>query len=565
MSNTLTTQEFKDAFDQYGSVKAVSRNLKITYWAARQAYHRAVQEGLVPKQTVGCKRKTHFKPQPHQDDPPKPVAEGWVNPIQPEEFGVPRRGVRRHLFTVAQNNTEIHEPLWRNLNALAAYYEADIHVARTTYIKTGLGARGDKAQVTKKEELYGAEDLWWDERLKPYFSDHRAQVAPGLLWCGEMNILPTAVNPLSGLEVYTGRQSAIFPHNKLALNSVPSLLGEPAKFNYTTGTVTKRNYIQRKTGLKADFHHSYGALLVEVDPDGDWFCRQIIGDSNGTIHDLDVRVQDGKVEDGHGIEAIVWGDVHVANGDQEIFDLAWGRGGMLDRLRPKYQFLHDVLDWRVRSHHEIKNPHKMFQRLVDNQNSAEQEIQGVVDFLRFAQRPWLTSVVVDSNHHRHMARWLQEQNGLNDPVNAEFWIRMQGRVYRAIREGRDVQHLREAVHEVLGQEGDLGCQFLPEDASFVVCPQSGGIECGLHGDRGPHGSRGSARNLARMGRKAVIADKHVAEIHEGVYVVGVSCRLAPDWAHGPSAWSHTHCVIYPNGKRALVTMWNGKWRARSNP
>jgi hypothetical protein len=83
-----------------------------------------------------------------------------------------------------------------------------------------------------------------------------------------MNILPTAVNPLAGLETYTHRKSAIFPHAKVALRSIATMQGEGTKFNYTTGTVTLKNYIQKKEGIKAEHHHRYAALVVEVNHDG---------------------------------------------------------------------------------------------------------------------------------------------------------------------------------------------------------------------------------------------------------------------------------------------------------
>ena len=87
--------------------------------------------------------------------------------------------------------------------------------------------------------------------------------------------MPTASNPLSGFETYSGRNSSIFPHAKLAMHSIASLQGSGAKLIYTTGTITQRNYIQKKAGILAEFHHCYGALLVEVDHEGVWKVRQI--------------------------------------------------------------------------------------------------------------------------------------------------------------------------------------------------------------------------------------------------------------------------------------------------
>jgi hypothetical protein len=34
-----------------------------------------------------------------------------------------------------------------------------------------------------------------------------------------------------------------------------------------------------------------------------------------------------------------------------------------------------------------------------------------------------------------------------------------------------------------------------------------------------------------------------------------------DYTKGPSNWTHSHIVTYTNGKRTIVTIYNGKWRA----
>ena len=120
----------------------------------------------------------------------------------------------------------------------------------------------------------------------------------------------------------------MLPHVKVAMESVPSGKFEATKFNYTTGTVTQRNYIQRKEGLKAEFHHCYGALLVEVDSDGDWFVRQLNADSEGTLHDLRLRVKDGVVTSGNVAEAIFWGDIHVARLTDMVQYLAWDNSNL---------------------------------------------------------------------------------------------------------------------------------------------------------------------------------------------------------------------------------------------
>lgn len=560
----MTPKQFVKAYKKHGSVKAVSRQEGMSYRQARKAYLAAVAEGLMDPQPVGAKpREENKEPQPI-------IVEGRVQALPTRTLHVPKSGVRRHLFTSAQNNVLVFEPFWENLKALAEHYDADIHVARYTYVKSGLGARGDKAKVTKRSEYYGTKDLVWDERLTDYFSDQRLEVAPGLVWCGEMNILPTAVNPLSGLEVYTGRKSAVFPHAKLAMQSIPSAKYEPTKFNYTTGTVTRRDYIQRKAGLKAEFHHCYGALLVEVDSDGDWFCRQINADSEGVIYDLDVRVDKKKVTTGHRAKAITWGDIHTEEMDPMVAQLAWGIGReehqdipMIDVLRPEYQFMHDVVTFMGPSHHNLKDPYVMFRRKISGHMDVRAEFSRSGDFMKVAHRDFCKMIAVDSNHHHHVARWLKEQDGRRDPANAEFWMAMQNEIYAHLREHDTEPNYLELAMKLAGHP-DINrfVQFLDEDESFIIChDRSGGIECGMHGDLGPHGSRGTTRAYARMGRKMNKGHDHQATIFEGVYSSGTCSRTALDWTRGPGAWSASHIITYANGKRAICTMFNDKWRA----
>lgn len=555
-------EEFVVELKKHGTIKAMFRANKGTDkhvgWRRLIALHQdAVTLGLMERRGVGRRSNNDAKVE-------APVPQGSIKAKETPKAAAPGKGeVKRFIFTCAQNNTLLHEGVWKNLLALKEHYNAELHVSRFLYMKHGLGASGDKAVITKKEKFGDGENVTWDARLTPYLSDGRLEVAPSLVWCGEQNTLPTAVRPLSGLEVYTGRKSMIVPHVKIALESIASTRGEPTKLNYTTGTVTQRNYIQRKAGLKAEFHHCYGALLVEVCEDG-WFCRQLHADSEGVIHDLDVQVSDGTVTAGNTVEGITWGDCHVAEGARWVYELAWGSGGMLDTLRPKHQFLHDVLHFRGRSHHELRHPHTIFKRYTQGAEDVAKELREAGEFINRAARPWCTNVIVGSNHHRHLGRWLEEQDGRLDPINARIWFQLNEEVYTTIQAGdQHLDYFRIGLSLVHWRKPE-GTQFafLHEDDSYVICnDEHGGIECGQHGDLGPNGSRSNIRTFAKLGRRTNIGHSHSAGICDGAYQAGTCGVLSPDWTHGPSSWSHSHIVTYPNGKRAIVTMWNGKWRA----
>lgn len=496
---------------------------------------------------------------------PLPVVNGRVQVSPRSVWPVPPKGsVYRYIFTCAQNNTRLHDGVWRNLVALADHLRANIYVATFTYNKAAYGS-GSVKRGTKKTT--DADPIWYPPEIEKHVLDESVIVAPGLVWCGNINILPTAARPLSGFDAYTGRKSGIFPHVKFAMQSVPSGKFEGTKFNYTTGTVTQRNYIQKKEGQKAEFHHGYGGLLVEVDSDGDWFVRQLNADSEGTIYDLDLRAKGGKVTGGHGVEAITWGDIHVGTVPPEVQIACWGEGGMLDALRPKYQFLHDTLDFRSRNHHERHDPHKNFEKFILGKDDVFAELAGVADFLaRLSYREWCQSVVVDSNHDNALMRWLREADYRTDPKNALFFLRAQTQVYSSIY-ARDLNfHMLEwsmrDIAETLKLTRMSKVTFLRPDESFITCRDAnGGIENGNHGHLGANGAYGGLNAFAKMGRKSNTGHTHTAGIVDGAMSAGVTGDLDQGFNAGPSSWSRTHIVTYRNGKRTLVTMWRHKWRA----
>lgn len=462
--------------------------------------------------------------------------------------------VKRYLFSCAQNDTPLHRPTWNNLLALARFYEAELIVSRFTY---DLSTHNDSAKPGNKSSR---EERTWAADLLPFIRDERITVAKGLEWCGELQILPTAKRPISGFESYTGRNSCIIPHPKIAMESVASGKHEGTKLIYTTGCVTRKNYIQKKAGQVAQFHHAYGALLVEVSEAG-WFARQISAGNNGTMYDLNVRVKDGKVTTGHRVEAIVWGDAHVRQADGTVAQLAWSKGGILDTLRPRHQVFHDLLDFYSRNHHDIGNGRLRFRRYVGapEDDSVGAELDEVAVALAKRSRAWCKTVVVASNHDGALLKWLDTADYRSDPRNAVEFLRLQSAVYKSEQE-RD---FRFSVFEyAMKHRGVKSVNFLREDDSYVICRDAnGGIELGMHGHLGVNGGRGSMLGFARMGRKSFIGHGHRAGIVDGVWMVGTSSRLDLGYNRGPSGWSHSFGIAYPSGKRAMCTIYNNGWRA----
>lgn len=473
----------------------------------------------------------------------------------PKVMPLPAAGtVKRYILTCAQNNTLLHDPTWSALKTLAGFYDAEIFVATLTYVHAleGSAKRGTASKDKSK---------WYDPRIEMHVNDDMVQLAPGLIWNGHTNIIPTAIDPLSGWENYNFRASSIFPHVKCAMKSIPTVRQDAAKLQYTTGTTTQRNYIQKKSGQRAEFDHVYGGLIVEVTSDGAWFVRQLNVDSSGKLYDLDVCVMpDGTVANTAGVEAIQFGDVHVAQLEDEMTEATWGPGGMVDALNPRFQFMHDILDFESRSHHNLRDPFKMFELHTRGRDSVEDEIKAVGSLLRRAARKGCKTVIVQSNHDLHFERWLREGSWKIDPRNALIHAKATSAFLEAIHAGQSFNALKWALAEYAPVKGLVWAD--PDEGFVILKDRTGGLEMGLHGDLGPNGSRGSIRNLARLGRKVCIGHSHSAGIYNGAYQSGVKAKLGMDYARGaPSSWTQTDIVVYPNGKRQLITWWNGKYRA----
>lgn len=479
--------------------------------------------------------------------------DAYVKPIASGKLDDHHKSVRKlpektFIITSAQNNTYVHSTFLESLETMAERFDARIIVGTFTYNKTAF-------QNLEK----GAGD-WYDPKIVPYVLDDPCELAEGLLWCGELNILPTAVSPFSGLQSYTKASSGIIPHAKMQMESVATHKADPARMLYTTGAVTKRNYVEKKAGQKASFHHIFGALIVEVDEGGDWFVRQLSANKqDGSFYDMDTLYTPTGYTTGHSVEGIVWGDMHTEKKDEQTYDVSFGErpDSLLNRLRPSYQFVHDCIDFTARNHHNIKDPYFRFEAHVTGKDSVEDNILESCNTLSMLQRPYSQVVVVESNHDQAFRKWLQEACYKNDPENAIFFLQNQLECYLAIERGEKDFSIFE--HAVKAQRIDLDdVIFLKTDESFTICNEHGGIECGEHSHRGANGSRGSMKQYAKLGRRYNIGHSHSAGIFDGVYQAGVSGSLEMGYNVGQSSWSHSHILNYRNGKRAIVTVKNGK-------
>jgi hypothetical protein len=461
---------------------------------------------------------------------------------------------RKFLFTGAQNDAPIHAPFWKNLNAYAKQTGAEIVVGPWTY-----------------------ETQWWSENnptartyateLSPHLCFGQFRIGSNFMFCGEMNTLPTANRPISDLVTYSRGKWAVFPHARLQLKSVPTT--DPtvqAHQVMTTGAVTRPKVIARKAGVRSIFHHVIGATLVEFGDGPNPFCRQINATDDGDFYDLDARVSKGKVTFGHRARAIVFGDIHTAKLNAKNLDGSISLpDSLLNVLKPEYVMVHDLHDQEIGNHHRVGDCGHAYELAVRERYTIAGELDRAQDVLDRLKRTGCQVVVVESNHDLALERYVREGRYRGHGKNMMLGLKLdtaytawRGEVANALDFGGKVPDF--SMLEFALRSRDLDrlkhVQWAYDGKSFKI----DGIEVGHHGFRGANGARGTVSGFSNMGTRISIGDKHSPEIMDGVYVAG-TMELQHGYNKGPSGWAVAHIIHYPNGKRSLVTLQDGKWRA----
>jgi hypothetical protein len=398
------------------------------------------------------------------------------------------------------------------------------------------------------------EDAWWPPEVVPYLIEDEVHIADGIKVMGHVKIAATAVSPLTGLESLSLHESAIFGHAQIQMKTVATPQKRLPKILHTTGSTSSRNYSKSKAGVKGEFHHSLGAVVVEIDRNDDIVhIRGVVGDRKSEFYDLDKRWHSKGFSPAGRAEAIVLGDEHTIEGCPDVKAATFtDDDSIVTVTKPRYIVRHDVIDSYSISHHHAKKPSIKFKKFQTGYNDLEWELHQTLEHLVETTPKGSTSVIVPSNHHNHITRWLEEVDWRTEPWNAKIYHELWGAWLDAIEKGEHFHPFTWWMQKYCPADA----LYLRNDYPFSVK----GIYLGYHGDRGANGAKGTIIGFAKIGAKTVTAHTHSPGIEKGAYRVGTSSKLNLEYTIGPSSWLNTHCLIFSNGKRQLVNVINGRWR-----
>jgi hypothetical protein len=363
-----------------------------------------------------------------------------------------------------------------------------------------------------------------------------------------------SVNPLTGLSRIGQRNgSVIVASPKQFMEFVPTGDNKLPHVVMSTGALTKSAYTSGKGEIKrvdyiAAHDHMVGAVVVEIEDNKIFHFRQIQSEKGGSFVDLGVYYQGDQVGT-LAPEAFSLGDTHVLETDPTAMK-AWREVSKATGCRRVVH--HDLFSGLSVNHHEENRNINRALLAMQNGLSLEEELKSVAKFIDEETSQYDEVVIVDSNHHDFITRYLQEGKYLRDPQN--FFLAH--KLVSAMAEGKDP--FRYAIETLVGLKSPKKVRWLKRDESYRIA----GIELGAHGDKGANGAKGSATTLEKAYGNCVVGHSHSPKILRGFWQNGTSSFLRLPYTQGSSSWFHSSTLIYKNGARQMVHSIGGKWRVK---
>lgn len=454
--------------------------------------------------------------------------------------------IRRFIFTHA-DPAAAPENLFPNLLAYSEHLNAELVI----------GCR------RRKLKFYPSD-------LQPYLCPDRVRISPSCLFIGDTGMSSTAKDPVARYSTKNGGDHVIVPHPRVALKSIPRMSCHPARYAVSTGSATVPSYSDTETGQDALFHHVAGALVVEVDTDGECFFRHVIADRDGSFQDLDCIVKDGVVLTGQRIDGVVWGDIHLAAMSRPIglssfgWDVeekrATGAFNLLDWLRPSWQLMADGLDFPSRHRLAIESSTEMARMYFLGRGDVRQEVRDAADFYNACVRPWSDLRLTEDNHGAKFVKWI-DGDRRKDPLPqnggyAGYLFSKKTEMIEADPLGFRAYQIVEAALRDEGMSGAV--EVIYRGQSFAP----GGIEVSIHSHKGINGASGNPSHYRGFGKKVTLTHPHTPIIDSGMVSAGTCAEIPEVWNPDSTTHANAHVLHYGTGKRCLLTMTpDGRFRA----
>jgi len=437
----------------------------------------------------------------------------------------------RFIITTAVSGKEIHEEFFKALKVYEEEEDAMIIIQPCE-------------DVASRNSIF---DYELDRRLRDCGFAFKDLYLNKKFFLSSIKVSAKQINPLTGLErLAQAKGSMALASPKQYLNFVANSNTKMPRALMTTGAITKPDYstdksMSKRTSYIAEFDHILGAIVVEIEDDRIFHFRQIQADEDGSFYDLGWKYNpDGTIEEAEETVS-VFGDTHVGSHCLEVDKCLQE---ITEYTNSREIIVHDLFDNRFNNHHDVHKP--VTRAMIARAGKSSLIYEG--DITARWLDEWSERVdritIVKSNHDEALERYIDEGRWKDDPENLYDALDL----VKKRMDGEDpLRHLIEKMCKL--KNPDL-VNWLDRDEDYIVY----GIENGAHGDKGGNGSKGSLRSIEKAYYKATVGHSHTAGIWREVYQVGTSTVLKLSYNTGPSSWTNTMCIQYPNGQRQLINI-----------
>ena len=372
------------------------------------------------------------------------------------------------------------------------------------------------------------------------------------------------INPLTGIGRHVQKKgSMIFgsPKQSLEYESVSNASKYP-NAGMSSGAITLPNYKTSKgnamrTAWIATNDHVVGGVIVEIQDDKVYHFRQVQFDENGGFCDVDGNYYLGdKV---YKIESffkktpeIVRGDIHIGVEDELAVSTS---NSLIKALKIRTVAENDLFDGASCNHHAADDVIVQASQAKKDRATIEDELAMVAKHLQDMLKITEKVVVVPSNHDDFLSRYLRKGSFVKDPRNFKIGCKLSD----LMLEGKDpfVEGLRlsgiiKNFDELL-ESGRLCFPGINDDIKF-------GMFNIVHGHIGRNGQRQPGLAGIEKGWGAAISGhSHTPGILRKVFRVGTLSKKRHGYNNGPSSWTHTDAIRYPNNQVQLINYIDGKY------
>ena len=438
---------------------------------------------------------------------------------------------KRFIITTAVSGKEIDENAFNSLKTFEEFEDAMILIQPCE-------------DVASRNSIF---DYELDRRLRDCGFAFKDLYLNRKFFLSSIGVSAKQINPLTGLDrIAQAKGSMALASPKQYLQFIANSNTKMPRALMTTGAITVADYstdksMSQRTSYLAEFDHVMGAIIVEIEDDRIFHFRQVQFDDDGSFYDLGWQYKpDGTVEEVKET-VCVFGDTHVGSHCPKV-DTCLEE--ISEYVNCKEAIVHDLFDNRFNNHHDVHKPVLRASLSMQNKTSLMGEGKITAGWLNKWTRRLEKLTVVKSNHDEALERYIDEGRWKDDPENLyDACLLVRKRI-----EG--VDPLKYLVTEMAGVARPKQINWLNRDEDYIVY----GIENGAHGDKGGNGSRGSLRGIEKAYHKATVGHSHTAGIWREVYQVGTSTLLKLSYNTGPSSWTNTMCIQYPNGQRQLINV-----------